>query len=62
MFFVADVCAGASEEKRPPKHAHDFGNVGLLHRQIHEERVATLGEFHREVAASPRSDRANQAR
>jgi len=48
--FVADVCGEASEEEKPPKHAHAFGDVGRLHRQIHEERVAALGEFHREVA------------
>ena len=28
-----------------------FGNVGRLHKQIHEERVAALGEFHNEVVA-----------
>ena len=49
--FVADVCGEASEEDKPPKHAHAFGNVGRLHQQIHEERVAALGEFHREVQA-----------
>ncbi len=31
MSFVADVCGEASEEDRPPKHAHAFGNVGRLH-------------------------------
>ena len=49
--FVADVCGEASEEDTPPKHAYAFGNVARLHRQIHEERVAALGEFHREVTA-----------
>tara|TARA_Y100000385_G_scaffold289988_1_gene361328 strand:- start:876 stop:1724 length:849 start_codon:yes stop_codon:yes gene_type:complete len=48
--FVADVCGEASEEEKPPKHAHAFGNIGRLHKQIHEERVAALGQFHREVA------------
>jgi 3-methyl-2-oxobutanoate hydroxymethyltransferase len=48
--FVADICGEASEETKPPKHAHAFGNVGRLHRQIHDERVAALGEFHNEVA------------
>ncbi|MBV7394491.1 3-methyl-2-oxobutanoate hydroxymethyltransferase [Mameliella sediminis] len=48
--FVADVCGEASEEEKPPKHAHAFGNVGRLHRQIHEERVAALATFHNEVA------------
>ena len=49
--FVADICGEASEEETPPKHAHAFGNVGRLHQQIHDERVAALMEFHNEVAA-----------
>lgn len=49
--FVADICGEASEEETPPKHAYAFGNVGRLHRQIHEERVAALGKFHAEVMA-----------
>lgn len=49
--FVADVCGEASEEERPPRHAHAFGNLEPLHRRIHEERIAALGQFHREVAA-----------
>ena len=49
--FVADICGETSEEDKPPKHAHAFGNVGRLHKQIHEERVAALGQFHTEVAA-----------
>ena len=49
--FLADVCGEASEEDKPPKHAHAFGQVGRLHKQIHTERVAALGEFHREVTA-----------
>ena len=51
MSFVADVCGETSEEDKPPKHAHVFGNVGRLHKQIHEERVAALGKFHKEVIA-----------
>jgi len=51
MSFVADVCGEDSEEARPPKHAHAFGNVGRLHKQIHEERVTALKEFHDEVSA-----------
>ena len=38
-----------SEEDKPPKHAF-FGNVGRLHKQIHEERGG-LGAFHQEVTA-----------
>ena len=49
MSFVADICGEASEEDRPPKHAHAFGNVGRLHKQIHDERVAALSQFHSEV-------------
>jgi len=48
--FVADVCGEASEEDTPPKHAHAFGNVGRLHKQIHQERVAALSQFNSEVA------------
>lgn len=48
--FLADVCGEASEENKPPKHAHAFGQIGRLHKQIHTERVAALSEFHREVA------------
>ncbi len=49
--FLADICGEASEEEKPPKHAHTFGQVGRLHKQVHTERVAALGEFHREVTA-----------
>ncbi|MEM6306459.1 MAG: 3-methyl-2-oxobutanoate hydroxymethyltransferase [Pseudomonadota bacterium] len=49
--FVADVCGEASEEDTPPKHAHAFGDVGRLHKQIQGERVKALGAFHTEVAA-----------
>lgn len=50
MSFVADICGEDSEEERPPKHAHSFGNVGRLKKQIHGERVAALTQFHNEVA------------
>ncbi len=49
--FLADVCGETSEEDKPPKHAYAFGQVGRLHKQIHTERVAALGKFHREVTA-----------
>lgn len=49
MSFVADICGEASEEESPPKHAHSFGNVRRLHEQIHEERVAALSKFKKEV-------------
>lgn len=50
--FVADICGEASEEDKPPKHAYAFGNVGRLHKQIHQERVEALGKFHTEVHAN----------
>ena len=49
MSFVADICGDESEEDKPPKHAHAFGNVKRLHKQIHDERVAALSEFRNEV-------------
>lgn len=51
MSFVADVCGDDSEEDSPPKHAHAFGNVGRLRRQMHQERVLALRQFHDEVSA-----------
>ncbi|WP_170399837.1 3-methyl-2-oxobutanoate hydroxymethyltransferase [Ruegeria arenilitoris] len=49
--FVADICGEASEEDKPPKHAYAFGRVGRLHKQIHDERVDALSQFHTEVTA-----------
>ena len=51
MSFVADVCGEESEEDKPPKHAHAFGNVGRLLKQIHKERVEALSKFRNEVVA-----------
>lgn len=51
MSFVADICGEDSEEETPPKHAHAFGNLGRLHKQMYEERVVALKSFHDEVAA-----------
>ena len=51
MMFVADICGEDSEEENPPKHAHAFGNLGRLHKQMYEERVAALKAFHDEVTA-----------
>ncbi|MEM7193324.1 MAG: 3-methyl-2-oxobutanoate hydroxymethyltransferase [Pseudomonadota bacterium] len=51
MSFVKDICGENSEEDKPPKHAHAFGNLQRLHDQIYEERVAALKEFHDEVVA-----------
>ena len=51
MSFVADICGEDSEEDKPPKHAHAFGNLRRLHEQMYEERVAALKAFHDEVTA-----------
>ena len=51
MSFVADICGEDSEEDKPPKHAHAFGNLRRLHEQIYTERVAALKAFHDEVTA-----------
>ena len=50
--FVADICGEPSEEDKPPLHAHAFGQVGKLHQQVHDERVAALTQFHQEVRAN----------
>ena len=50
--FVADVCGEDSEEAKSPRHAHAFGNLARLHKQLYEERVAALSEFHNEVRAN----------
>ena len=47
--FVSDVCGEDSEEEKPPKHAHAFGHLGRLHKQMYEERVQALSTFHSEV-------------
>lgn len=49
--FVADVCGEDSEEETPPRHAYAFGNLARLHKQIYEERVAALKQFHDETRA-----------
>ena len=51
FLFVADICGEDSEEDSPPKHAHAFGNLGRLHKQMYEERVSALKQFHAEVTA-----------
>ena len=51
FLFMADICGEASEEDSPPKHAYAFGDLGRLHKQMYEERVAALKTFHSEVTA-----------
>jgi 3-methyl-2-oxobutanoate hydroxymethyltransferase len=43
------TCGEDSEEDKPPKHAHAFGNLARLHKQVYAERVAALKQFHSEV-------------
>lgn len=49
MSFIADICGEASEEDKPPKHAHAFGDLARLHKQIYDERVDALSAFKSEV-------------
>jgi 3-methyl-2-oxobutanoate hydroxymethyltransferase len=51
MSFVADICGDLSEEDKPPKHAHSFGDISRLRKQIEKERVVALSEFKSEVVA-----------
>ncbi|TNF86510.1 MAG: hypothetical protein EP300_13175 [Gammaproteobacteria bacterium] len=51
MMFVADICGEASEEDNPPKQACVFGDLGRLHKQMYEERVAAPKAFHSQVTA-----------
>ncbi|MCP4769610.1 MAG: hydroxymethyltransferase [Gammaproteobacteria bacterium] len=51
MSFVSDICGEDSEEEKPPKHAHAFGNLARLHKEMYEERVTALNKFQSEVAA-----------
>lgn len=48
FLFMADICG---EGDNPPKHAHAFRDLGRLHRQMYQERVEALKEFHAEVRA-----------
>ena len=51
MSFVADVCGDLSEEDKPPKHAHAFGDIKRLRKQINKERIDALSQFKNEVVA-----------
>lgn len=46
FLFMSDICGESSD---PPKHAHAFGELGRLHRQLYAERVEALKAFHAEV-------------
>ena len=46
FLFMSDICG---ESPNPPRHAHAFGDLDRLHKQMYEERVAALKAFHSEV-------------
>ena len=45
FLFMSDICG---EDPNPPRHAHAFRDLKPLHRQLYNERVAALKEFHAE--------------
>jgi 3-methyl-2-oxobutanoate hydroxymethyltransferase len=51
MEVAVPVVDEDSEEEAPPKHAHAFGNLARLHKQMYQERVAAMKAFHDEVKA-----------
>ena len=48
FLFMSDICG---ESDPAPKHAHAFGNLAPLHKQIYEARVAALEKFQAETVA-----------
>jgi 3-methyl-2-oxobutanoate hydroxymethyltransferase len=42
FLFMSDICG---ESDPAPKHAHAFGNLAPLHKQMYEERVTALEQF-----------------
>ena len=48
FLFMSDICG---EDSNPPRHAHAFRNLKPLHRQLYNERVAALKEFHAESSS-----------
>ena len=59
FLFSEDICG---ETENPPRHAHAYGNVLRLQRQIQEERVAALHQFQNAVRdrSFPYADVTNQ--
>ncbi len=59
FLFSEDIC-GETEE--PPRHAHAYGNVLRLQKQIQEERIAALRKFQNAVRdqSFPYADVTNQ--
>ena len=48
FLFMSDICG---EYPNPPRHAHAFRDLKPLHRQLYNERVAALKEFHAESSS-----------
>ncbi len=48
FLFMSDICG---EDPNPPRHAHAFRDLKPLHRQLYNERVAALKEFHAESSS-----------
>ena len=46
FLFSEDICG---ETESPPRHAHAYGNVQRLKKQIREERIEALTRFHNAV-------------
>lgn len=42
FLFMEDICG---EGARTPRHARTYGDLGALHRRMHDERVAALTAF-----------------
>lgn len=42
FLFMADICG---ETEDPPRHAHAFGDLGKIQRQLYSERVIALKEY-----------------
>ena len=51
MSFVTDICGDYSEEDKPPKHAHAFGNLKRLRDEMQTERTRAMTAFQSEVEA-----------
>jgi 3-methyl-2-oxobutanoate hydroxymethyltransferase len=48
FLFMSDICG---ESENPPRHAHAFGDLAPLQREMYRQRVAALQAFHVEVTA-----------
>ena len=46
FLFTSDICG---ESERLPRHARSYGDIGRLHRQIDDERLAALSAFRTDI-------------